>query len=207
MPTNYLYVARMDVAHDKEGTFNEVYDTEHIPAFLKIPGMARATRFRTSNVSQPRYLALYEIESPDVLDSPEWKIARDLGRWPNEVRAHTMNRRHAIYSWVGGNKELQHTTRYIFWAMMDVEPHKEALFSDLYESEHIPLITKLPGVVNAVRYKTSKEDHPAYLAIYEVEREDIASSDAWWAAADTGQWKPEVRPYTYNKQLVVYERI
>ena len=30
-PTCYLYLVRMDVAHDLEPTFNEVYDKEHLP--------------------------------------------------------------------------------------------------------------------------------------------------------------------------------
>jgi hypothetical protein len=36
--------------------------------------------------------------------------------------------------------------------MMDVEPHREALFNDLYDNEHLPLA--LPGSVNAVWYRT-----------------------------------------------------
>lgn len=31
MSSRYLHLVRMDVAHDLEPTFNEVYDTEHVP--------------------------------------------------------------------------------------------------------------------------------------------------------------------------------
>jgi hypothetical protein len=37
--TKYLFVASMDVDPDKEDLFNEVYDTEHIPNLLKVPGV------------------------------------------------------------------------------------------------------------------------------------------------------------------------
>ena len=207
MPGKYLYVVRMDVEHDREALFNEVYDAEHIPEISKVPGMLRATRYRTDSPSEPRYLGLYELENPDTPYSPPWQTARDIGRWPTEVRPHTMNRYHAIYSWVGGSRELTGRTRYLYVAMMDVERHKEALFNEVYESEHIPLITKVPGVVNAVRYKTTAEGHPQYVAIYEIERPDVPPSAAFAAASDTGRWKPEVRPYTYNKHRTVYERI
>jgi hypothetical protein len=91
--------------------------------------------------------------------------------------------------------------------MMDVEEHKEALFNELYEAEHIPQLMSVPGVINVTRYKTSAEEHPQYLAIYEIEQPDILISKAWRKAVDRGRWISEVRPYTYNKHLSVYERI
>jgi uncharacterized protein YeaC (DUF1315 family) len=39
---------------------------------------------------------MYEIESPDVLSSQEWGQAVELGRWPEQVRPHTINRRHTL---------------------------------------------------------------------------------------------------------------
>ena len=37
----YIYIAAMDVDADKEDAFNEVYDTEHIPNLLKVPGCGK----------------------------------------------------------------------------------------------------------------------------------------------------------------------
>ena len=34
----------MDVDADKEALFNEIYDTEHIPNLLKVPGVRGVTR-------------------------------------------------------------------------------------------------------------------------------------------------------------------
>ena len=42
----YLFVASMDVDPDKEALFNEVYDTEHIPNLLKVPGVYAVTRIK-----------------------------------------------------------------------------------------------------------------------------------------------------------------
>jgi len=207
MPTQYLFLVRLDIAHDRRDTVNRLYDTVHIPALLKVPGVLKASRYQTSNVAEPRYLAIYEIANPGVTETPQWKKAADAGGWPTEGRPYIFNAHRARYTWVGGNTELTYRTRFLFFATMDVEPHKEALFNELYDTEHIPLITKVPGCLNAVRYKTSDEGHPKYLAIYEIERADLPTSDGWWKAADTGRWKPEVRPYTYNKHWVVYERM
>ena len=48
MSSRYLHLVRMDVAHDLEPTFNEVYDTEHAPLLQAVPGIAapRATGAR-----------------------------------------------------------------------------------------------------------------------------------------------------------------
>ena len=106
----YLFMVSMDVAPDKEDLFNEVYDEEHIPSLLKVPGVLSVTRLKTETATLsiggeqrpvtgeglPTYTALYEIESPDVLASPEWGEAVELGRWPSEVRPHTTNRQHVL---------------------------------------------------------------------------------------------------------------
>ena len=63
------------------------------------------------------------------------------------------------------------------------------------------------GSVNAVRYRTSDPDAPRYLCAYEVENTTLPMSKLWNDTSDIGRWKPEVRPYTYNKRYIVSERI
>jgi hypothetical protein len=118
-----------------------------------------------------------------------------------------MNRHRAMYEWVGGSAALTGKTPYVFWVMMDVEPHREALFNELYDTEHLPLLLKLNGCVNAVRYRTAVAGEPRYLCAYEVERTDLPMSKLWNDTSDVGRWKPEVRPYTSNKRFIVGERI
>jgi hypothetical protein len=38
----------MDVDDDKEDLFNDVYDNEHIPPILKVPGVISAERYRSA---------------------------------------------------------------------------------------------------------------------------------------------------------------
>ena len=108
--SKYLFVVSMDVDPDKEALFNEVYDTEHVPNLLKVPGVHSVTRVRGEPFAislggeqkriaheGPRYSALYEIDGPEVLTSPDWAKAVEAGRWPGEVRPHTRNRRHMLY--------------------------------------------------------------------------------------------------------------
>ena len=108
--SRYLFTASMDVQPDKEDVFNEVYDTEHVPLLRQVPGVVSIARLKTEELTmilggerraivvegEPRYSAIYEIESPDVLTRDAWAAAVDQGRWPDEVRPYTTNRRHVL---------------------------------------------------------------------------------------------------------------
>ena len=110
--TRYVFSAAMDVEPSREALFNEVYDKEHVPLLLKVPGVVAVARFKKQEVTlviggerktivveaEPTYNALYEIESPEVLVSEAWGKAVDQGRWPGQVRPYTKNRRHVLYS-------------------------------------------------------------------------------------------------------------
>jgi hypothetical protein len=106
----YLFIVSMDVERDKEDLFNEVYDTEHVPNILNVPGVISATRatlepltasiggrHRTINPDgEPHYSVIYELEDPEVMVSDAWAEWAEKGRWPSEIRPHTRNRRHIL---------------------------------------------------------------------------------------------------------------
>jgi len=106
----YLMIASMDVEPEHDAIFNEVYDQEHVPNLLKVPGVLGVSRYKrgtlTMNIggerktieipNEPTYTAIYELESPEVLTSPAWDKAIEDGRWPSKVRPHTKNHRHVL---------------------------------------------------------------------------------------------------------------
>ena len=103
----YLYAANMDTDAAHADLLGEVYDTEHIPAILKVPGVISVARFEKQPLTmmlggeehtfvvddEPVFSALYELESADVLMSKEWAAATEVGRWADYVRPYTTNRR------------------------------------------------------------------------------------------------------------------
>src|SRR2546423_64831 len=108
--SKYLYVVSMDVEPDKEALFNEVYDTEHVPNILKVPGVRAATRMAGEPFTQsiggeeekkghdgPRYTAMYEIDSPPGPPSPAWEEAAGAGPRPRFGRPPTPNRKPTPY--------------------------------------------------------------------------------------------------------------
>jgi hypothetical protein len=86
-----------------------------VPLLLTVPGVISVARFKTRELTmiiggerrtivvenEPRYSALYEIASPEVLTSDAWAKAVDQGRWPGQVRPYTTNRRHTLRERLG----------------------------------------------------------------------------------------------------------
>jgi hypothetical protein len=108
--TRYLFIASMDVDPAKEVLFNEVYDTEHVPELLKVPGVLAVTRTTLVPLKmsiggevktiafedEPKHSAIYELANAEVLTSAAWAAAVEKGRWPAQVRPYTRNRRHTL---------------------------------------------------------------------------------------------------------------
>ncbi|MBM4441371.1 MAG: hypothetical protein FJ027_13215 [Candidatus Rokubacteria bacterium] len=115
LQTRYLFTAAMDVEPSKEALFHDVYDNEHVPSLLQVPGVIAVARLKLEPLTmsiggekktivfenEPKFSAIYEVESPDVLVSAAWAKAVEAGRWPAQVRPYTKNRRHTLFSKIG----------------------------------------------------------------------------------------------------------
>ncbi len=111
--------------------------------------------------------------------------------------------------------------RYLFSAAMDVAPEKEAFFNQVYDTEHVPRLKEVPGVLSVARFKRVEltmilggerkrvvvEAEPSYNALYELESPEVLVSDAWAKAVEWGRWPGEVRPHTRNRRHVLYQRL
>jgi antibiotic biosynthesis monooxygenase (ABM) superfamily enzyme len=87
----YLYVVRVDVDPEKEKQFNEWYEKEHIPALLKVPGVIAAYRY-ISLEGTPKFIAIYELDKPDIPTSEAWKSAVEATPRPKDVTSKNATR-------------------------------------------------------------------------------------------------------------------
>ena len=46
---------------------------------------------------------------------------------------------------------MDNNARYLFIARMNAEPARESVFYEVYDTEHLPLILKVPGLLSAKR--------------------------------------------------------
>ena len=82
-------------------------------------------------------------------------------------------------------------SRFVFVAAMDIDPEKEDLFNEIYDSEHISNLLDVDGVISVNRSKKVPTkltiggetvavgaDEPMFIAYYELENPDVINSDA-----------------------------
>jgi hypothetical protein len=69
-----LLMALMEPDSSREEEFNDWYDAEHIPQMSAVTGFLTATRWVCVE-GWPRYLAIYDIESIEVLSSDAYRRA------------------------------------------------------------------------------------------------------------------------------------
>lgn len=112
LDTPCLLAVQMDVETTRIPLFHEVYDCEHVPALLSVPGVRSVRRLQRAEAltmafgqdvraiafpDEPVFSALYELDCPEVLLTPEWAAAVEMGRWPSSIRPFTRNRRHTLH--------------------------------------------------------------------------------------------------------------
>lgn len=88
---------------------------------------------------------------------------------------------------------------------IDVEPEFDDEFNRWYDEEHIPERTDMPGFVSAQRFR-----HPdranSYLAIYELESADAATSD-WYMSREQTEWAKQIMPHWTSMTRTVWPAI
>ncbi|MDB5510687.1 MAG: hypothetical protein JWR08_170 [Enterovirga sp.] len=95
-----------------EEEFNAWYDTEHVPERLAVPGFESGIRFVCVSGS-PRYVALYDLNTVDVLDGAEY--ARVSGEhfspWTRRVTSRVRVHRSAGVQILPGDAITRRTAR------------------------------------------------------------------------------------------------
>jgi hypothetical protein len=82
-----LLLVMMDVEPAHEAEFNKWFDEEHFPQRMSCPGFVNGRRYRALE-GDPRYLAYYELTSPEVLESEPYKEMSAPSPWTQRVFPH-----------------------------------------------------------------------------------------------------------------------
>lgn len=93
--TEYLFLVAHDIPAEREEAYTAWYDTEHIPAMLRVPGFITARRFKRSEPlmpesgarpSSPQYLTLYDLADGGAVESEQFLRDRN-SPWTSWVRS------------------------------------------------------------------------------------------------------------------------
>lgn len=91
MPQYGFLLVLMQPPANIEEEFNAWYDTEHVPERLSVPGVLTAIRFSSVTAAPPAYLAVYDLQNEQVLDSEAYlRVAGDNSSpWTKRVTGRT----------------------------------------------------------------------------------------------------------------------
>jgi len=91
-----LMMTDIDAANEED--FNRWYEEEHLDERMAIPGFINARRF-TALEGGPKYLALYDLESPEVLQSAPYRHSVGAGKsaWTKRLEGQFKNFRRNVY--------------------------------------------------------------------------------------------------------------
>jgi hypothetical protein len=82
----YQLVVGMTPSASSEDDYVAWYRDEHIPMLLAVPGWRRVRLFRQVEGSGPAFMAVHELESPEVFQQPEYAAASGTP-WRKRIRA------------------------------------------------------------------------------------------------------------------------
>lgn len=153
-----MLFSQMEPPAALEAEFNDWYETEHIPVRLALPGFSRAVRY-IAREGKPKYLAIYEIDDLEVLNSPSYQALKTT---PSERTALMLKSVSGFTRYTctqaydsGGRPERG---RYLSVIAFAVPREQEAKLDDWYENERIPLLMRAADWLRVRRYKVFSAD-------------------------------------------------
>lgn len=90
----------------------------------------------------------------------------------------------------------------LFMVAMDIAPAVDEEFNDWYDTEHMPLLRAVPGVICARRYRTLRGS-PGYAAVYHLDNTNPYASLPW-RQADQTPWLQRLRRFQSNRHYSMF---
>ena len=184
-PEGLLYV-EVDCPPELESEFHAWYNLEHVPERLRIPGFVSCRRYAALE-GAPRWLAAYELTSPAVLESPEYR--QWLGgplqtAWTTRMIAVTRVHR-GIFRLAERQEAGARSTECqgLLAVRYATSPEEHAKLNRWQDREFSPEILALPGVTSVARYEASEGGEG--LCLYELEQPWLTQAPTFarlWAA-------------------------
>ena len=190
-------------AHEDE--FHDWYDLEHIPERQRVPGFGLCERW--IDINNPKVaVATYDLASPDVLQSPAYQAigGENLSVWSKRLTAICDRQLRFDGSQINpGDAAAPQGAGGLLLVSMVVAPDVEADFNAWYDTEHLPALGSVPGVLAARRFKSSETEPKGrrYVALYHMTSPEVMQTPAWKAAA-TSEWTERLRPHFQGPILV-----
>ena len=204
-----ILIAAMNIANAAEDEFHDWYDTEHLPERQAIPGFLLCRRWIGAQ-DRKVSVATYDLDTVGILQSPEYRAiaGENLSPWSKRVTSRVERlMRFEGDQILPGDMLPPSNAGGLLLNAMNVEPQAESEFNEWYNTEHIPMLAAVPGVLCARRFRATSANR-RYVALYHLTSPDVQATPAWKSAANT-PWTDKMRPHFRDHLRLVcarYER-
>ncbi len=180
-----LLMVWSEVPAELEDEYNRWYNEEHLAERLAVPGVLSAARYEAVS-SGPKHLAFYELESPEVLETPAYrKRLDDPTDWSKRMSPAVIGTVYIrnVYRMIhpaGLTDEIAESPMApaLQIGRMDIPADVEGEWHHWYNTVYVPNYETVPGVIRGRRF-SAVSGEPAFLTVYEFEHEEVSRSDEW----------------------------
>src|SRR5438270_7731448 len=161
-----ILIATMNIGGAAEDEFHDWYDTEHLPERRRVPGFLLCQRW--IGAQDPKIsVATYDLDAAAVLQSADYQAigGANLSPWSKRVtsRVERLMRFEGDQVLPGDQLPPDNAGGFLLNAM-NVEASAEAEFNEWYNTEHIPALAAVPGVLCARRFRATVSLQPTGLS-------------------------------------------
>jgi len=203
-----LFYVYTEAGSVDEAEFHDWYDHEHGPARLTVPGFGRALRYQALDGAKPPWLALYELDSPDVLDSPEYKaVVANASDRDRAVMAGLAALDRRVYEQVSDDgSPVERPAPVILAVALSVPEGSEDDLAAWYAEEHIPMLLHVPGWRRIRRFRLVRGMDgpvPDFLSVHELAGPEVLEDPGYRAAIST-PWRDRVVASALRRERRVF---
>jgi hypothetical protein len=196
-----LLMVWADVPSNKEKEYNRWYNEEHLAERLAVPGFLSAARYEAVK-GGPRHLAVYELESPAVLESEAYqRVQAQPTEWTKRAGPATVATTFIrnVYTMIHPAAVTPRIAQSpmapaLQIGRMDVPPEVDAEWNAWYNTVYVPNYEKVPGVIRGRRYR-AVTGTPTYLTFYEFEHPKVSETEAWHVQRDAAPVNERMRQH------------
>jgi hypothetical protein len=201
-----VLLAAMDFSNAHEDEFHDWYDLEHLPERQRVSGFGLCERWVSA--ANPKFsVATYDLDMLSVLRSQAYRAIayENLSPWSKRVTGMvTRLLRFEGEQILPGNVAAPAGAGGLLVNAMSVAAEYEAEFNEWYDSEHIPALAAVSGVLATRRFRAA-EGSPRYVALYHLVAPEVQASAAWKEAANS-PWTERMRPHFRDHLRIVARR-
>jgi hypothetical protein len=197
-----LLIATFDFSNVAKDEFNDWYDLEHIPERRRVPGFLSLQRWIGAE-DATQSVAIYDLDSIAVLESPAYRAigGENLSPWSKRVTAkcrRLLPRFEGEQILPGDATAPQNAGGLLLVAMTPAAQH-ETEFNAWYDTEHVPALARVPGVLIARRFRAGNR----YVALYHLASPDVVSGPDWKRASESTPMPAHIRPQITDRARLV----